>query len=120
MLQPALSPEESIQRALAFHDGTRLIEARRRPRSARIPESWVRREYKEYPRFTSVRLPRTKTSEFARVLRRRRSTRSFASQGIDLSILAAALDAAAREHVKGQRRGRAHPSAGARYPIETY
>lgn len=113
----ALVPETyEVDRAIRGHEaGNRGVETLNDPAAldpALWPEAWKAYERKAFPRFSgqtlSAALPPT-----------RRSTRSFNSATVSLSMLSALLEPLSI-HEQESRSTRAVPSAGALYPIETY
>lgn len=94
--------------------------------SAEWPESWKTIQYKAYPRFSRIALPgHVPQCDLFDVLRARTSCRRYVSNekgGIDLHDLSALLrysTGVIRIESNGDGR-RSYPSAGARYPIESY
>lgn len=94
---------------------------------ARIEEIPIERKttyYKEYPRLPFIALAGNHTGKndvFEAILERK-STRKFGEYALTKNDLAALLKYACgnTDILTGDRRRRAYPSAGARYPIEVY
>lgn len=90
----------------------------------KTPLNWVKIFFKTYPRFPKLKLraPRT-SSEFHDLLLKRGSTRDFSAEPIGLEdieeILYFSLGLKEKKEDISQTR-RFYPSAGARYPIESY
>lgn len=83
-----------------------------------IPITWTKVFYKEYPRLEQVDLPRDQTELKEDMLSKRKSEREYINRGISLNDLAAVLNSCRIVDVESERR--TYPSAGARFPIETY
>jgi SagB-type dehydrogenase family enzyme len=86
------------------------------------PKEWLTTYYKEYPRFSSVVLPESKSKAgLAELTKNRSSHRDFSGEGITLTELADMLQNICGEftHADGKIH-RAQGSAGARHPIEVY
>lgn len=91
------------------------------------PESWTRLNGKEYPRLEHIQLPHAAQPASAPSLRHaiesRRSTREFSGDPVPLSVCATLLADAlrARPTASGlEGWTKPYPSAGARWPIESY
>ncbi|OGM27213.1 hypothetical protein A2627_01800 [Candidatus Woesebacteria bacterium RIFCSPHIGHO2_01_FULL_39_28] len=89
------------------------------------PESWKKIEYKSYPRLPQIKLPEPdlKGATLAGAILHRKSDRHFSSYSLSLTDLSTILFFGAGVTQRGQNvdtHRRAHPSGGARYPIETY
>jgi SagB-type dehydrogenase family enzyme len=90
------------------------------------PKEWSNSYTKAYPRFPTIDLPAltSSPSPFTSVLQRRESRRDFdAEKALKLNELAYVLSGIARIDVAGGESDlcrRPYPSAGARYPVETY
>lgn len=91
-----------------------------------VSESWLRINYKAYPRLDSVRLPEPLSLKvkLQDALKKRRSRRKFNGEAASLEELSTLLQ---RSAGITKKRGqdwdsalRAYPSAGARYPLEVY
>ena len=86
------------------------------------PPEWRTVSYKSYPRFKKISLPEAKpTGEFAELIDRRRSGRSFSGKPVTIDALSAILKYSCG--IIGDNAGRkirAQPSGGSRYPIEVY
>ncbi|HEY4488437.1 MAG TPA: SagB/ThcOx family dehydrogenase [Candidatus Paceibacterota bacterium] len=87
------------------------------------PASWKTVQYKSYSRFPSIPLPPYDPSiDLVRAVRARKSGRTFSEKAISLSTISTLLKYSAgivAETDRGFSR-RAYPSAGGRYPLETY
>lgn len=76
--------------------------------------------YKTYPRFKKIRLGKTlRASELERLLKRRKTRRVFSNNPISLKGISHLLYYSCGISDRTNER-RMYPSAGARYPIETY
>lgn len=85
------------------------------------PESWKRVEYKEYPRFDAMPLLDTKSGNVAAAIASRASKRDFAQRPITIEQLSTLLKySCGITRTDGEKKLRAQPSGGARYPIEVY
>lgn len=84
------------------------------------PDSWVRKNIKSYPRAEKLQLPHAAPVPMSvgDVLSRRRSCRNFSGEAVQLTALASALGGALS--TRGDALSRPYPSAGARWPVETY
>jgi SagB-type dehydrogenase family enzyme len=80
--------------------------------------------YKTYPSSQKIELPRTgmvKNITFDEILNSRKSTRSYTKEPVTMEFLSFLLWASSGiQRVEKNREFRTAPSAGARYPIETY
>lgn len=90
---------------------------------AEWPDEWKTVYYKSYPRFKKIQLPRTRlTADFFELVRMRHTNRQF-SRGVltpeKLSTLLRYTCGIVHDNAKWNPR-RAHPSGGARFPIEAY
>lgn len=83
------------------------------------PATWIDILYRELPHLPKVTLPPTRSSPFRRLVTSRRSCRRYAPESIPIDALAAMVDAVGLLLEPGEGR-RPYPSAGARYPIDTY
>lgn len=89
------------------------------------PEEWKTVYYKEYPRFPSYELPHTPPAgELHTLISTRKSSRNFTGRALSREDLSTLLKYSCGEFEKsspgGTHKRRAHPSGGARYPIEVY
>lgn len=111
-LNVARALEETIQREAAE------AEAANPPDNP--PDSWVRKNVKSYPGAEKQQLPHPVPAPMSvgDVLSRRRSCRSFSGEAVPLTALASALGSALL--TRGDALSRPYPSAGARWPVETY
>lgn len=111
-LNVARALEETIQREAAE------AEAANPPDSP--PDSWVRKNIKSYAGTAKLQLPRPAPAAMSigDVLSRRRSCRNFSGEAVQLTALASALGSALM--TRGDALSRPYPSAGARWPVETY
>jgi SagB-type dehydrogenase family enzyme len=86
------------------------------------PEAWKRVEYKSYPRFPKIVLPKDRdiTGVF-KTIQRRRSDRNFDKRPISLTQISDLLrfSCGVTSNARGVER-RAQPSGGHLYPIEVY
>lgn len=90
------------------------------------PDSWVKINYKTYPRLNRVILPKPVKNDkkLIDLLISRRSVRDFSGKSINLGELSSILFYSAGityiENKNWDVALRAYPSAGARYPLEIY
>lgn len=94
------------------------------PKNIPARQKIYKTEYKGYPRLPAIKLPTPSriSVPFNTVLSERKSTREFGSRALTLSKLSRLLYYSAGEFQKNPRETarRFYPSAGARYPLETY
>jgi len=88
-----------------------------------LPALLTKIHYKKYPRFISIKLssatPPKKSLEF--ILNNRLSSRTFKRLYLDLNDLSTLLKySSGLKYSKSDKQRRHYPSAGARYPLETY
>lgn len=87
---------------------------------ANAPEEWKTIFFKTYPRLPKIELgdaaPR---ADYFDLLRSRSSQRNFSGNGVSQSELGTILKYSCGE-IQGNSGRRVYPSAGARFPIETY
>jgi SagB-type dehydrogenase family enzyme len=105
--------------------GSRLgIPARETGSKARWPTSWTEVHFKQLEQLPETRVGRAKTSPVSELLHRQESGRVFGHRALSRGELATLLDGIALRRTdpaaadKDSRR--TYPSAGARYPIDTY
>lgn len=88
------------------------------------PISWVKIFFKTYPRFSQIPLePSSSQEEIYELLDLRHSTRDFDSSEVPFEKISRVISSSAGIHNKPdawEHTRRSYPSAGARYPIETY
>jgi|SRR3989344_3227076 len=88
------------------------------------PDEWKIVFFKEYPRLDKIILPEDMeiTEPFGEVLSKRQSRRSFLNKPISLESVASLLyySVGLKSLSPPYQGNRHYPSAGARYPIETY
>lgn len=105
-----------------FHQSSKTTagSSQARRKRARAPAEWRTIYYKEYPRLPRIDLGHDEpASELFRVIKNRRSRRSFSRRPIPKAELSLLLKYSCG--IAGKRRiGRAQPSGGARFPIEVY
>ncbi len=111
-----------------FHEGTKLLclEEGMEDAAGEVPVAWTTVHFKSYPRFKQLALPQNLSCSGAcidDVLATRRSKRDFNGEPISVEELSKMLRYSAgittRTDEWDESR-RAHPSAGARYPLESY
>lgn len=118
--------EEGLRLAFEFHRATVLNQAPKVSNSAKKsdpPDSWVRHERKQYPRFEDISLPDANEpcTSYADLLKERCSTRDFDSEkAVSLDQISEALELSMREEKRDDSVRKKYPSAGARYPTECY
>lgn len=88
-------------------------------------DAWIKINYKSYPRFPRVQLPKTniKFISLEESIQKRKSQRNFSSESLDLNELSSLLFWGAGITAPGpteDEHRRAYPSGGGRYPIEIY
>ena len=86
------------------------------------PIEWKTTYYKYYPRFKKIALPAAKpTGIFSELIEKRVTDRTFAKDALTIEKLSALLkySCGITDDADGFSR-RAHPSGGARYPLEVY
>jgi SagB-type dehydrogenase family enzyme len=90
------------------------------------PREWLDVEYKSYPRFRSISLDESffgnVTKPLSEVLKLRKSTHKFTSVSrVPYSIFSKIIyESVCKKSIKNNMHSRAYPSAGFRFPIETY
>jgi SagB-type dehydrogenase family enzyme len=85
----------------------------------KTPIEYIHVFHKEYPRFPSVKLPKESDSgEYNKLLRLRRSKRTFSNKPVSVKIIAKILSAC--RIIKTSPERRTYPSGGARFPVELY
>lgn len=87
------------------------------------PSEWHTTYYKTYPRFPKITLPDTKPSgDFFDLIQRRKTRRNFAAKPLSLEALSSLLrySCGIAGTLEDGRPKRAHPSGGARFPLEIY
>lgn len=88
------------------------------------PEEWKTIYYKEYPRFESVNLHSSlkPDANLVDLISNRKTERDFSGQPLTFEELSALLSYSSGEFGVDERekKHRAYPSGGARYPTETY
>ena len=85
------------------------------------PTAWTRRNIKSYPRLRTITLPEPQPARkpLAALLARRASCRHFSNEPVQLAAVSSALGNAVACR-QGPDLSRPYPSAGARWPVETY
>lgn len=89
------------------------------------PDEWKDVEFKTYPENRQIALPKASLADITleKAILQRKSRRKFAPVPMALSELSAMLffgTGICKPHENNRLSRRAYPSAGARYPIETY
>ncbi len=86
------------------------------------PKEWKATEYKDYPRFKQVPLVAADTgSVLSRAIASRASKREFAGRPLSIDEVSTLLKySCGITRVDGEKKRRAQPSGGARFPIEAY
>jgi len=109
--------QRSMKRVLEFHAASSLSEMVHEPEH--LPDALTNTYYKRYPRFPSVELDRSASPKHV-VIHRSATIRHYSrSRSISFHELSQLL-ASIGERQNGLVPARWYPSAGARYPIETY
>ncbi len=109
-----------------FHKKTKILSFPKEEAKEKIPESWIKINYKSYPRFKQVALPNPESLKINldEVIKSRRSRREFDNGSIDFKKLSSLiLYSVGITYVNKKDKNnklRAYPSAGGRYPIEIY
>jgi SagB-type dehydrogenase family enzyme len=87
------------------------------------PPEWHTTYYKTYPRLPRIALPDTKPSgDFFDLIQSRKSRRNFTDKPLSLEALSSLLrySCGVVGKLEDDRPKRAHPSGGARFPLEIY
>ena len=110
-----------------FHQSSKNILKGRRDTAKDFvpPAEWLTTYYKTYSRYPRIRLPRLseKSADFFDVLKNRRSQRDFSERGLTRSEISDILGYGCgllQILLSDGRPRRSYPSAGGRYPVETY
>lgn len=107
-----------------FHKSTFIKDFRKKTGPNNSPKSWIDIDFKGYPRFDRYKLPKPKTISlpFSKVMKMRKSGRTFAKEPLSASDLSQLLHYSAGHRVKDAEStgNRYYPSAGARYSCEVY
>lgn len=108
-----------------FHQKTKFKKWKPLPEDKKIPESWTKVFFKEYPRLDRFILPVPEslgTSSLEEVLMNRKSTRISSKRPLTLEQISQLLyfSAGLRKTSVSQVGNRTYPSGGARYPLEIY
>ncbi len=106
-----------------IHNLTKVDRFKKKP--DKIPKHWIEVNYKGYPRFEKIKLPKPnplRDKDLHSVFVARQSIRVFSRGSIDLKELSTLLYySVGLKDKRGEDVGnRFYPSAGARYPVETY
>lgn len=91
------------------------------PASGEAPVSYVKVFHKQYPRMPKTPLPEPSADgELEALFASRQSTREYRDEPITLAELAGILQSCRIVDAERQPERRTYPSAGARFPVETY
>jgi len=110
-----------------FNELTKILKKRKQPSKLKYrnwPENWKKIYFKSYPRLTYIKLPLPgkNKADFFQTLKNRQSRRNFCSTPLTQEEISTLLYYSAglrQTHFFSSNR-RFYPSAGARYPLETY
>lgn len=109
--------------SLFFHKNT-AVKSYVKKSKDKIPDEWKTINKKAYPRFTSFSLPRPNKPQglLSKSLINRESVRDYSDEPISQNNLSTILNYSVglKKNKKNIFENRFYPSAGARYPIETY
>ncbi len=125
VIKNILKGEKLFQNSDSFHELVKIAKFPKK-KEKNIPESWVKINYKTYPRLKNVLLPKPIKikKKLTELLISRRSVRDFSNKIISLSELSTILFySAGVTYIEKQNWDvalRTYPSAGARYPLEIY
>ena len=106
-----------------FHEKTNIIKYDKRPKKIVYPSEWIDIHVKGYPRFSRISLPSEelidRQNDIYVLLKNRKSRRNYnPSHIISINELSQLLRFSVGNKNHSERRY--YPSAGGRYPIETY
>lgn len=109
-----------------FQNKTKVLSFPKVKTKEKVPESWIKVNYKSYPRFSRLILPEPEKLEMClgKSIKSRRSRRKFSNGSIDLRKLSSLILYSSGiifiSKKDKNNKLRAYPSAGGRYPIELY
>ena len=110
-----------------FHNNSKQTDTYISPNIREWPDRWRKIYYKNYPRLHKVALPRlhAPSRNIFEVIKGRTSQRDYVNENMSLTDIALLLEYSVGEkemttHGEFDFPRRAYPSAGHRYPIETY
>lgn len=112
----------NLSKAILFNQNTFTNKFSNSPAS-KWPETWKKQNYKSYQRLDNflLDLRNYRTTPLADIIFKRKSDREFCSEKISGQLVADILfTCCGINRVDGGTANRVYPSAGARYPIETY
>lgn len=116
--------DKKISLSEKFHEKTKLKKYAIEVDEKHWPKSWKKVYFKAYPRLDELLLPKANLSSkisLAQTLYKRCSRRKFSEKPLDISELSNLLFYSANIRDKNSSfLSRFYPSAGARYPLETY
>lgn len=108
----------------SFHNKTKIGKTRTEISPEKWPDTWKTIYFKSYPRFDEIILPNpslSSTTSLKHGLINRQSNRNFSRKPLELSTLSTLIYySAGVKDKKLQSFSRFYPSAGGRYPLETY
>jgi|SRR3989338_1614172 len=104
-----------------FHEETKIKANPKQNKSRKIPDAWKTIFYKSYPRLPQIFLPAPKKIilPLMTALKNRRSSRNFGKKPITLEELSTLFYFTSGLN-NSKTGSRFYPSAGGRYPIESY
>jgi len=110
-----------VTKSERFHQQTKLKFTKKPYRQ----EEWKKTHFKGYPRLEEIVLPKPQPLQnisLGEVFVKRRSMRTYGEKKLSSSALSTILyySAGLQHNKMPQRANRFYPSAGARYPLETY
>ncbi|NMB57425.1 SagB/ThcOx family dehydrogenase [Candidatus Beckwithbacteria bacterium] len=107
-----------------FHSKTKINEINKKNKPKLIPESWKTVYYKGYIRLEKVDLPAPKIEtqkKIADIFNERKSERKFSNKSINKKLISTLIYySAGVKELTLKTASRFYPSAGGRYPLETY
>lgn len=109
--------------SIIFHNFTDLEKFEEDDKAAKISENWSKTQYKGYPRFKKIKLPKPHSIKIAfdQILKDRTSVRKFSTTSISLGDLSTFLYySSGIKDIKKDTENRFYPSAGSKYPLEIY
>jgi len=108
-----------------FHDKTKFKKLYPSTSPEKIPKTWIKVFFKEYPRLDRIILPPPQPFQnikFEKILTTRKSARIFSDSLVSIEQISNLLyySAGLRDNKPPFVGNRTYPSGGARYPLEVY